>query len=849
MQCGTMMRWVLFQLHWFLGITAGLVLAVIGVTGATMSFEDEIMAALSPGIVSVAAPFPAAAPLLPDALIARAVAQRPGRKVVSLTLSSEPLHAAQVSFDPASAGQRRGESSYIDPYRGLLLGRPNGQDFFATVRQIHRFLALPGDANGVGRTITGISTLSLIYFALSGLYLRWPRQPLNWRAWLVLDLRRTGRNLYRTLHAVIGGWVLMFYLLSGFTGLWWSYDWYRRGVTYALTGQSLQAGPSRTPRADRAAVSMPPLDAAWKGFLQASGGRFSEVMVTLPEGRGPVRFRAQLPHARFERMADEIQVATDGQVLKVDRYADRALGKVLVGGMLDLHRGSFFGWPGRVIMALTSLTMPLFAITGILLYLGRRRRKKALAQMQPLAAIEVPGDAWLIAYASQTGRAQQLARQTAIAFEATGQPVNVLSLANVGPDELGAAPRALFVASTYGDGEPPDEARTFVRRIMQQAIPLGHLEYAVLALGDREYPDFCEFGRQLDGWLHERGGRRLFERVEWDGDDVQARHRWAEMIGDLGASRHAADLSAAHFDSWRLCERRALNEGGPGAVAFHLAFEPSPAAMTSAEPLSWEPGDIVEILPRQSSQRVAACLAWMPNVDAAEAEALAERLATSDLPLVWPLELTSAGALDELVPLRPREYSVASLASSGRIELLVRQAVRDDGEYGVASGWLTRHLAADGEIAVRIRPNPGFRPPALTAPLILIGNGTGLAGLLVHLRHRHALHAAASWLLFGERSRMHDRFHQQELDGYLSAGSLARLDQIYSRESDGGYVQTLLAVHADQLTEWIKDGATILVCGSLQGMAPAVDHALRLALGDELIEQLIDTGRYRRDVY
>jgi sulfite reductase (NADPH) flavoprotein alpha-component len=846
-----MMRQVLFQLHWFLGITAGLVLAVIGVTGATMSFEDEIMAALSGSIVSVEAPAPAAERLSPDALIARAIAQRPGRKVVSLTLPNEPLRAAQVSFDSASAGQRRGETSYIDPYRGVLLGPAKGQTFFATVRRIHRFLVLPGDARGIGRTITGISTLSLIFFALSGLYLRWPRQPLNWRAWLVLDVRRTGRNLYRTLHAVIGGWVLVFYLLSAFTGLWWSYDWYRRGVMYALTGQSSPAEQhalQRGPRKDLDASSTPPLAAAWQGFLRASGGHFSEVAIALPEGRGPVRFRARPEHARYARMADEIQVATDGRVVNIDRYADRPLGKVLVGSMLDLHQGSFFGWPGRIVMALTSLTMPLFTITGFLLYLDRRRRKKTLPPIALVAAPTEPSThGWLIAYASQTGRAQQLARQTALAFEAAGQPVTVLSLAKVGTDALRKATRALFIASSYGDGEPPDEARGFVRRIMQPSVSLGHLDYAVLALGDREYPDFCAFGRQLDGWLYACGGRRLFERIEWNGDDADARHRWTEKVGDLGAGLHASSLSATRFGRWRLCERSALNEGGPGALAFHLAFEPSPGA-APIEPPSWEPGDIVEIVPRQSSQRVAAWLARMPNVDGADAAALSERLAGSELPRERPMAV-APDAPDPLEPLRPREYSVASLASSGRVELLVRQFVADDGEHGVASGWLTQHMAIGDDIALRLRPNPGFRPPALTAPLILIGNGTGLAGLLAHLRYRHAQNAGASWLLFGERSAAHDRFYQNELDGYLSDGTLARLDRIFSREAGGGYVQTLIAQHATRLAEWVEDGATILVCGSLQGMAPGVDGALRLALGDERVEHLIDSGRYRRDVY
>jgi sulfite reductase (NADPH) flavoprotein alpha-component len=491
-------------------------------------------------------------------------------------------------------------------------------------------------------------------------------------------------------------------------------------------------------------------------------------------------------------------VAKDGTIGKVDRYADRPLGKILVASILPVHQGSFFGLPGRIVMTLTSATMPLFAITGILLYLGRRKRKRALAALQPLADPAVtPADALLIAYASQTGRAQQLARQTAIAFEATGQPVRVLSLGEVGARELADAPRALFVASTYGDGEPPDEARAFARRLMASTLSLAHLEYAVLALGDDEYPDFCAFGRRLDGWLEQSGGTRLFHRVEWDGDDDIARRQWAQAIGHLGANAHSADWLPAPYHTWQLAERTCLNTGSPGASAWRIVLAPA-----DGDALAWEPGDIVEVLPNDPAAGFAA---------------------------------------------RPREYSIASLAASGQVELLVRQTVREDGQLGLASGWLTTHAPIGASIALRLRANPGFRPPAEPGPLVLIGNGTGLAGLLAHVRHRTP--HDRTWLMFGERTLAFDRFHGDELDQHLATGRLARADLIFSRDADGGYVQALVARHAEALRAWVADGAAVYVCGSLHGMAPAVDTALREALGDDAVEALARSARYRRDVY
>ena len=86
-----------------------------------------------------------------------------------------------------------------------------------------------------GRNITGACSLILVFFCLSGLYLRWPRQVASWRAWLTLDWRKKGRSFNWDLHSVFGTWCLLFYLFSALTGLYWSYDWYSQGLNKLLS--------------------------------------------------------------------------------------------------------------------------------------------------------------------------------------------------------------------------------------------------------------------------------------------------------------------------------------------------------------------------------------------------------------------------------------------------------------------------------------------------------------------------------------------------------------------------------------------------------------------------------------
>jgi len=834
-----MTRSVLFQIHWFLGITAGLVLAIMGVTGATMSFENEIMAALSPGVVTVANPGTPA--LAPDALVATASAQRGGLGVSGLNLSSDPGKAAQVFFDPAPGKKGRGDSLYIDPYNGKLLGHAKGEETFRFLRRLHRWMALPGDGNGIGRTITGIAALSLIYFALSGLYLRWPRKPLDWRSWFVLDLRKSGRNLYRALHAVIGGWVLVFYLLSALTGLWWSYDWYHQSVVYALTGKvaEQERGEKDEKKGDR-----PALAPAWASFQQTTGGKFDSVRITIPKGDKPVDFRTLVPGARHDRMTDNYRIdAETGEVVKADLYAKRKLGVVITTSVYELHRGAFFGLIGRIIMLITSVTMPLFFVTGLLLYFARRRKKRELKAVETPALVADGGSGeTLVVYASQTGGAERLARQTAAAFD----DARLVALPQLDEAMLAAARRALLVVSTYGEGEAPDHARSFARKAMAAPAALGELDYAVLALGDREYPDFCAFGHQVDHWLHQGGARRLFDMIEVDGDDPDAQRQWQQQIASIGAHGELPDWQPATYDRWRLAERRLLNPGSAGGPAYHLVLEPLGDAARD-----WEAGDIAEVQPRHDPAVVSAWLAQAGLDGAAlvEGRALAEHLAGSILPEAASVRDPQA-AVKALRPLPHREYSIASIPADGSVHLLVRQASDGQGKLGLGSGWLTAFAEVGSEIAMRLHANVNFRAPAEPAPMVLIGNGTGLAGLRAHLRHRAAHGITDSWLMLGERNAALDAFHEDELLADVAAGSLTRLDRTWSRDAgDGRYVQALLADHAEELRAWVARGASIYVCGSLKGMAPAVDAALRAALGDEAVEAMMEEGRYKRDIY
>ena len=99
------------------------------------------------------------------------------------------------------------------------------------------------------------------------------------------------------------------------------------------------------------------------------------------------------------------------------------------------------------------------------------------------------------------------------------------------------------------------------------------------------------------------------------------------------------------------------------------------------------------------------------------------------------------------------------------------------------------------------------------------------------------------------RERACSQWHRH-VQGWLARGDLARLDLAFSRDqAQKVYVQDRLRESAEQVRQWLDQGAAIYICGSLQGMAAGVDQALIDMLGAEAVERLIEQGRYRRDVY
>ncbi|WP_180028072.1 PepSY domain-containing protein [Acinetobacter sp. YH16032] len=856
-----MFKKIFFQLHWFFGITAGLILALMGVTGAIYSYEQQIIKLINQESYTVVAE--QRPKLTPAEIYQHFQQEHPDLKINSITIAAQPTDSSSINV--AKEGERRGLTMMINPYSAELLPEIKGRKFFAFVQQLHRNLTV----GPVGKQITGACTLILIFFVLSGLYLRWPKKH-SFKQWFSVKPKLKGRNFIWDLHAVVGTWVAIFYLMLACTGLYWSYDWWRNGMFKVLGverpqpqmqagGPGSNAGPNaqREGREERKSLQTEQihfaLNQSWSTFNQQFKNQFSSVTFTIPKrANGELELSFVDPVPQHERARNKATVDLNTNQLKdVELYEDKKLNEKIMSSMLPVHRGSFFGPIYQFFAMLAALAMPLFFVTGWMLYLKRRKQKQLTREAkQNLAVVDVDPNVkpWLIAYASQTGVSEQLAWRTASILQAARQPVTVKSVQSLTTNELQTASQILVVASTYGTGEAPDLAASFEKKLMSHPLNLSHAQFAVMALGSREYPDtYCSFGHRIYDWFNASGATPLFNVIEVDNANNQDIQNWTDALAQA-AQLELATLSIDKvFDQWKLQKRTLLNPNSLGQPAYNLELESDHDAI-------WQAGDIAEIQPGNSIERIQAFL-QQHNLDealvlATTGQTLVESLWNKNLNSEIQPFATAEELVEQLENLPTREYSIASIPTQGMMRLVVRQQRDEQQQLGLGSGWLTHHVAVGAQVQLRIRTNESFHLIDDNRPIICIGNGTGIAGLMSLISARVRLDYTDNWLIFGERQREHDFFYKETIEAWQNTAMLKRIDLAFSRDQpEKVYVHHILRQNADEVVKWIHQGAVIYVCGSINGMASDVDLALIEILGETTVDELRQAGRYRRDVY
>ncbi|HZY64238.1 MAG TPA: oxidoreductase [Edaphobacter sp.] len=217
--------------------------------------------------------------------------------------------------------------------------------------------------------------------------------------------------------------------------------------------------------------------------------------------------------------------------------------------------------------------------------------------------------------------------------------------------------------------------------------------------------------------------------------------------------------------------------------------------------------------------------------------------------------------------LTPRMYSIASSQALHKDNVqttvrVIRYDAHGRSRQGVASGHLGDRAGVGVKMPIFLHANNNFRLPAdSSAPVIMIGPGTGIAPFRAFLEERQATGAPGdNWLFFGEQREAMDYLYKEQLLAMKEDGVLKRLDTAFSRDqAKKVYVQDRMQEQASELYRWLERGAYFYVCGDATRMAKDVENALLdvIAKGSngtlehaaEYLAEMKKQKRYQRDVY
>jgi len=358
---GKTFRKVVLQLHLWIGIAAAFFLLLAGVSGALLVFETQIDQALNPKLARV--PPTSGTPLSLNELKTALERQYPGYRVLSFNIPETP-DTACAAYLQAPLGE--GIDVAVDPYTGRALGVWDSNRFARKLHGFHTHLL----AGAVGSAIVGWSSVTLLFLSISGLILWWRSQVFR------INFQTSGPKFQYDLHSTIGVVSFVFLLAFAWTGV--VVHWGDAARAWAGNVSGVAVRPA-DPRPDSPPSGARPLEpAGLLALAQAAVPGARPTVIELSDNAArPVMVVMKFPEDHTPAGRTRVLLdAYSGKILALNssRAAPAAVAYVTLLNR-EIHTGDIGGWPMRIMAAVFSLSLPVLAVSGPLLWWQRRQRR------------------------------------------------------------------------------------------------------------------------------------------------------------------------------------------------------------------------------------------------------------------------------------------------------------------------------------------------------------------------------------------------------------------------------------------------------------------------------------------
>lgn len=368
------LRKTLFWLHLAAGVTAGIVIVLMSVTGVLLAFERQIVAFSERGLRATAADA-SRAPLPLSQVVAAAAGPTSDAKPSNLIIRSDRLAPVTVAF-----GRER--TVFVNPYTGAVLGEGASRvrGFFEANKSLHRYLAMKGEARDRGKAITGAANLAFLFIVLSGIVIWIPRRRTRTGFRNAMFFRRglQGRARDFSWHHVLGIWAFLPLVAIVFSAVVISYSWATRLVYRAFGStppkQQQPANERSGGKLDSALLDRISTAARSEAARVAPGWQSLSLRLPLSQ-KGPVTFA--LDEGNGARPDKRSQLLIDPKTTRLvehKTYAGQEAGQQARAWLRWIHTGEAGGIPGQFVAMLASAAAVVLAYTGLALALRRFAR-------------------------------------------------------------------------------------------------------------------------------------------------------------------------------------------------------------------------------------------------------------------------------------------------------------------------------------------------------------------------------------------------------------------------------------------------------------------------------------------
>ena len=387
------MRRLLGQIHLWSGLILCLPLVLIGLTGSILVFQEEIealTATISPAsgdgeIQSVGAMIAAAEKAVADSAMK-------GSKAVAVTLPKEPGSPAIIRMAAPRTGSGGGPGSgsqiWLDPVTLSVLDiRQPGGSFMMILHRLHANLMIGGRD---GRIVVGWLGVVMLALGASGIVIWWPRNG-RWREAFGVKWRARPLRLNRDLHGAVGIWGLAVFTVVSFSGVYLAFPQViTAGIGSLLPTPDLRGQDAQLKAAPIAGQAPIDIDEVVALARQQEPSAVLRSIVLPTRKDQPYRLTLAQP-----AQADGAPLATlyidpwSQRILANRNPADYSLGESILAWQRPLHEGAGLGWIWRILVFCSGLLPLLFSITGVTMWLLKRRNRKNAANQQKKAVAAV----------------------------------------------------------------------------------------------------------------------------------------------------------------------------------------------------------------------------------------------------------------------------------------------------------------------------------------------------------------------------------------------------------------------------------------------------------------------------